>query len=151
MEHREQWDLLIGSPEMVPRAVEEILRWLAPVMYMRRTATRDTRIGDKDVRAGDKVVQWLVATNFDPDLNPLPERFDITRESVRHQTFGGGGRRFCLGAGLARLEVRIALEELTRRMPEIEPAGEPRWLRSNFFGGLLRQPVSYPAGPPEAG
>ena len=150
MEHRDQWDLLVGSPGLVPKAVEEILRWLAPVMYMRRTATRDVEIGGKQVRAGDKVVQWLVGSNFDPELNPDPERFDITRESVRHQTFGGGGRRFCLGAGLARLELRVALEELTRRMPGVAADGEPRWLRSNFFGGLLRLPVSYPTGQREA-
>ena len=150
MENRRQWESLIASPAMVPKAVEEILRWLAPVMYMRRTAMRDVEIGGRQIRAGDKVVQWLVASNFDPELNPSPERFDITRESVRHQTFGGGGRRFCLGAGLARMELRIALEELGRRMPAIEVAGEPRWLRSNFFGGLLRLPVSYPTGRREA-
>jgi cholest-4-en-3-one 26-monooxygenase len=150
MEHRRQWELLSGSPGAVSKAVEEILRWLAPVMYMRRTATRDTEIGGKRIREGDKVVQWLVATNFDPELNPRPEQFDITRESIRHQTFGGGGRRFCLGAGLARLELRIGLEELSRRMPHVEPSGEPRWLRSNFFGGLLELPVSYPPGRPEA-
>jgi cholest-4-en-3-one 26-monooxygenase len=150
MEHRRQWDLLIGSPQVASKAAEEVLRWLAPVMYMRRTAMRDVEIGGKQIHAGDKVVQWLVATNFDPELNPMPEEFDITRESIRHQTFGGGGRRFCLGAGLARLELRVGLEELSRRMPEIGLEGEPRWLRSNFFGGLLELPVSYPAGAPEA-
>jgi cholest-4-en-3-one 26-monooxygenase len=150
MEHPSQWELLKASPPVAVKAAEEILRWVAPVMYMRRTATRDVEIGGKHIRRGDKVVQWLAATNLDPELNPAPEEFDITRTSIRHQTFGGGGRRFCVGAGLARLELRVALEELSRRMPEIEPAGPARWLRSNFFGGLLRLPVAFRPGRPEA-
>jgi cholest-4-en-3-one 26-monooxygenase len=150
LEHRDQWELLVREPGRAPTAAEEILRWLAPVMYMRRTATRDARIGGKHIRAGDKVVQWFVSTGYDAELNERPEEFDITRESVRHQALGGGGRRFCLGAGLARLELRVALEELTRRLPGIEPAGTPRWLRSNFFGGLTALPVAFPPGRPAA-
>ncbi|HZZ46772.1 MAG TPA: cytochrome P450 [Pseudonocardia sp.] len=143
MDHPGQWAALQGDSTLSVTGAEEILRWLAPVMYMRRTATADVTLGDKQVRAGDKVIQWFVASNFDPEINDNPEKFDITRKSVRHQTFGGGGRRFCLGAGLARLELRIALEEVSRRMPDIAPSGRQKWLRSNFFGGLLELPVTF--------
>lgn len=143
MARPEQWQRLVDEPQRIPMAVEECLRWAAPVYYMRRTATRDVELSGKQIRRGDKVVQWLVASNRDPALNERPEEFDVLREQVHHQTFGGGGRRFCLGAGLARLELRVALEELTRRLPDLAPAGEAKWLRSNFFGGLLTLPVRF--------
>jgi cytochrome P450 len=140
-EHPEQWRKLIENPSVSSSAVEEILRWVSPVMYMRRTATQDLEVGGKKIKENDKVLQWYVSANRDPALNSEPERFDVTRKDVKHLSFGGGGRRFCVGAGLSRLELRIAFEELSRRVPEIKLTGTPRWLRSNWFCGLTTMPV----------
>jgi cholest-4-en-3-one 26-monooxygenase len=146
IERPDQWRALREDPSLIPVAVEEILRWVTPVYYLRRTATRDSELAGTAIREGDKVVQWYISGNHDPELNPDPDRFDVTRAEVRHLTFGGGGRRFCLGAGLSRLELRVALEELSVRMPQIELAGPVRWLRSNWFGGLTSMPVRFAAG-----
>ncbi|MDI9953631.1 cytochrome P450 [Rhodococcus sp. IEGM 1305] len=148
LERREQWELLTADPALVGVAVEEMLRWVSPVYYMRRTATSDTEIGGKAIRLGDKVVQWLAAANYDPEMNERPEMFDVTRGRVRHYAFGAGGPKFCLGAGLARLELRIALDELIRRVPDLEVAGPTRRMQSNFLNSLLTLPVSFSAGQP---
>ena len=123
--HPDQWELLRREPELVPSAVEEVLRYCHPVWHFRRTATRDTEIRDVPIAAGDKVVVWFGAANRDPDEFPDPHRFDIRRAPNEHATFGRTGPHFCLGAHLARFELRVLLEELVPRVGRIELAGEP--------------------------
>jgi cytochrome P450 len=142
MEERDHLELLCAEPERIPTAVEEAMRCFPPFGNFRRTATRDVELHGETIREGDKVVLWYLATNRDPALgNPDPERFDVTREEVVHQAFGAGGRHFCLGASLARLELRVMFEETLRRFPKIEPAGEAVRVRSVWLNQLLRQPV----------
>ena len=126
MQHRDQWDLLCSEPERIPAAVEEILRWTSVVNYFCRTATRDTELGGQRIAAGDRVTVWYTSASRDQDAASDPGRFDVTREGVDHKAFGGGGRHFCLGAGLARLELRILFEELTRRLPSMRAGRRPR-------------------------
>ncbi len=116
-------------------AVEECVRWATPTMHMRRTATRDTEIAGQPVRAGDKVALWFTSGNRDPAKFDAPHRFDILRSPNPHMAFGMGGPHFCLGAHLARLELRIALTELLRRYPEIRSTAPAKRLRSNFING----------------
>jgi cytochrome P450 len=127
-------------------AVEELLRHVSPVVHMRRTATVDTRIGDQPIAAGDKVVLFYGAANRDPAVFDDPERFDVGRTPNEHVAFGGGGPHFCLGAPLARIEIRSILGEILRRLPDIEPAGEATWLASNFICGPQHLPVRFGRG-----
>ncbi|MFD6065216.1 cytochrome P450 [Rhodococcus wratislaviensis] len=143
LENRDQWDRLTADRGLVGVAVEEMLRWVSPVYYMRRTATVDTELEGKTIRTGDKVVQWLVAANYDPELNDNPEVLDITRPRVRHYAFGAGGPKFCLGSALARLELRVALDELARRLPDLEICGPSHRMQSNFLNSLLSLPVRF--------
>ncbi|WP_051242360.1 cytochrome P450 [Azohydromonas australica] len=122
-------------------AVEEIVRWASPTMHMRRTATRDTQIAGQAIAAGDKVAVWYASGNFDESKFDQPYRFDIGRKPNPHMAFGMAGPHFCLGAHLAKLEIRIAYTELLRRYPEIEATGPVDRLRSNFING----PFSLPA------
>jgi cytochrome P450 len=146
LEHPEQWRELREGRSLITQAVEEILRWATPVMYMRRTALRDTQIGGQPIKENDKVIQWYVSGNRDPELNLDPDRFDIKRREVRHLSFGGGGKRFCLGNSPSRLEQRVLFEEVARRMLDIEQTAKPRWLRSNWFSGLTTMPIRFSPG-----
>lgn len=121
-------------------ATEEILRTASVTMHFRRTATRDTELGGTAIRAGDKVVMWYPSGNHDETAFEEPFAFDIDRDPNDHLAFGSG-RHICLGGGLARLEVRVVLEELLRRVASIEVTGEPTRLRSNFINGLKSLPV----------
>lgn len=127
--------------ELVPSAVEEMLRYSSPVWFFRRTATVDTQLRGVDIAAGDRVTVWFAAANRDPEHYPDPHRFDVTRNPSDTLTFGRGGPHHCLGVHLARLELRVYLEELVRRVSSVELAGEPRRQRSNFTNGLRRLPV----------
>jgi cytochrome P450 len=122
-------------------AAEEMLRWATPVHHFRRTAAVDTELAGTAIAAGDKVTTWFVSGNRDATAFEHPDRFDITRTPNRHMAFGPGGIHHCMGAHLARLEIRIAFEELLARVDEIELAGPPQRLRSNFFNGVKRLPV----------
>ncbi len=122
-------------------ATEEIVRWATPTMHMRRTATRDTEIAGQSIAAGDKVALWYASGNFDETKFKEPFRFDIGRKPNPHMGFGMGGPHFCLGAHLARLEIRIAYVELLRRYPEVHATAPVDRLRSNFING----PYSLPA------
>ncbi len=133
---------------LLPGAVEEMLRYVSPVVYMRRTATCDTQLGGMKIRAGDKVVMYYGSANRDETIFANPDRFDIARTPNEHIAFGGGGAHFCLGAHLARLEIRVMLREIFTRLPDIQPAGPPQWLASNFISGLTRLPVKYSAHAP---
>jgi cytochrome P450 len=122
-------------------AAEEMLRWATPVHHFRRTAAVDTELAGTEIAAGDKVTTWFVSGNRDESAFEDPDRFDITRTPNRHMAFGPGGIHHCMGAHLAKLEVRIAFEELLARVDEIELTGPPQRLRSNFFNGVKRLPV----------
>ncbi len=141
--HRDQWELLCTEPERIPDAVEEVLRWTSVVNYFCRTATRDTTLGGQQIAAGERVMIWYASASRDGPAAPDPGRFDVTRQSVDHNAFGGGGRHFCLGAGLARLELRILFEELTRRLPSLELAGERERLSSAWANSLTKLPVRF--------
>jgi cytochrome P450 len=145
-EHPDQYDLLREDRSLIASGVEELLRFSSPVWHFRRTATRDVTVRGVDIAAGDKVVVWFAAANRDPDRYPEPHRFDVTRNPADNLTFGRGGPHHCLGAHLARLEVRVYLEELVRRVERIELAGPPVRLRSNFTNGLKRLPVRVTLG-----
>jgi cholest-4-en-3-one 26-monooxygenase len=134
---------LRADPSRLPGAVEEMLRMVTPVMQFQRTVTRDTEIRGVPIAEGEKVVIYYIAANRDEDVFADPERFDITRDPNPHLTFGGGGPHFCLGASLARLEIRTIFEELLQRIPDMEPAGEVERLYSNFIRGIKRMPVRF--------
>ncbi len=143
LENPDQYQLLVSDPDRhLPGAVEEVLRWASPVMYFRRNCTKDTVVGGETIREGDKISLWYISANRDEDVFDDPFRFDITREPNPHIAFGGGGPHFCLGAQLARLEIRMLFEELAKRYPRIEALGSPDRLRSNFIGGIKHLPVA---------
>ena len=144
-EHPDQLERLRADPGLLDRAVEEVLRWACPQVHFRRTATTDTELAGVPIAAGDKVVTWYVAANFDPAQFPDPHRFDIGRSPNRHVTFGGGGPHLCLGQWMARLEVRVFLEALVRRVDHLELAGPVERVRSNFINGVKRLPISWQA------
>jgi cytochrome P450 len=140
-EHPEQWQRLRAEPGLLDSAAEEVLRWTCPTHFMRRTATCDTELGGVPIRAGDKVVLWYVSGNRDDAEFADPGTFDVARSPNRHLSFGRGGPHLCLGAHVARLEVRIVLAALARRVAGFELAGPPRRIRSNFTNGLRELPV----------
>ena len=137
---------LLADPSLLPNAVEEMLRYVSPVMHFRRTATRDTEIRGQKIRQGEKVTVWYISANRDEEVFPHANRFDAGRTPNNHLAFGIG-EHFCLGSNLARLEIRIIFEQLLRRMPDIELAGSVARLRSNFINGVKRMPVRYTRGP----
>ena len=126
-----------------PSAVEEIVRWASPVVYMRRTATRDVELSGVKIAAGDKVTMWYSSANRDEDKFDNPWKFDVTRAHNHHLGFGGGGTHFCLGANLARREIAVVFEELYNRIPDITVTEEPAMLLSAFIHGIKRLPVSW--------
>jgi cytochrome P450 len=147
MQHPEQLRVLKDDPSLIPNAVEEVIRWATPVLHMRRTATVDTVLGGTAIAAGDWVVMWYASANFDESAFDGPLRFDV-RRPVRpeHVAFGAFGPHHCLGAPLARLEIRLLLEQLVRRDLEIEQAGEVERVRSNFVNGILSLPARISGG-----
>lgn len=124
-------------------AVEEIVRWATPVINFRRLATRDTVVGGQEIKAGEKVVMFYNSANRDERHFPDAFRFDVTRTPNEHVGFGAGGPHFCLGANLARREIRVMFEELFRRLPDIEITGEPDMLQSGFIHGIKRMPCAW--------
>jgi cytochrome P450 len=131
------------DPALIATAVDEMLRWGSSLLHFRRTATRDLELHDVTIREDDKVAVWYISANRDERQFPEPYAFDVGRSPNRHVSFGLGGPHFCLGAHLARLELRIFLEELLPHLPFLELAGQPERLRSNFFHGIKRMPVAY--------
>jgi cytochrome P450 len=140
-EHSGELARLKAAPDLLDAAVEEVLRYASPQIHFRRTARVDTEIGGVPVAAGDKVVTWYLSANYDEDVFADPLSLDLGRDPNRHVTFGGGGPHFCLGSWLARLEVRVFLEELLRRDARLEVSGEVTRVRSNFINGLKRLPL----------
>jgi len=140
MEAPEQRQLLLDDPSLVPAAVEEALRMFPAFAHFRRTATTDTVLNGTQIRKGDKVVMWYVASNRDEDRYEDPDTFSVTR-NPEHQAFGAGGRHFCLGTALARLELRILLEETLARYPSMSITGAPLFVESPFVNQLKTLPV----------
>lgn len=155
LEDREQYGLLLGDPTLVPGAVEESLRMFPAFAHFRRTATRDTELGGRTIREGEKVVMWYASSGRDEANFEDPDRFDVRRWPQRgcspeanfprlrseHQAFGAGGRHYCLGTALARLELRVLLEETLARFPAMELAGTPKTVLSPFINQLKTLPV----------
>ncbi len=141
-EHPDEKRRLLNDMSLLPGAIEEILRWNSPVTHMARVALEDTVIRRQPIKKGDRVVMWYPAVNRDEDVFPNADVFDITRTPNEHLAFGIG-EHFCLGAGFARLELRVLFEELFRRFPDIELAGPPQRLRSTFIGGIKHLPVKF--------
>ncbi len=139
-EHPEQFDRLRKDPSLLPQAIEEMLRWVSPVMQFRRTAVCDTQIGDQEIRKGEKVVMYYGAANRDPRVFETPEVFDITRSPNPHLAFGTG-THFCMGSHIAKLEMRVTLEEFLRRFPNVSLIGSPERLQSNFISAIKHMPV----------
>jgi cholest-4-en-3-one 26-monooxygenase len=141
LEDRAQLELLLDDPSLIRSAVEESLRMFPAFAHFRRTATRDTELGGQPIRAGEKVVMWYVSSNRDESRYDDPDRFDVRRDP-EHQAFGAGGRHYCLGTALARLELRILMEETLRRYPSIRLAGAPEYAESPFVNQLKTLPVA---------
>ena len=139
--HPDEAARLVADPSLAGSAADEILRRAHPVHHFRRTATRDVTAHGRRIKAGDKVTMWYASGNYDEEKFADPFRFDVARAPNRHLTFGLGGPHFCLGAHLAKLEVKIWLEEMIPYLDRIELAGEPTRLRSSFFNGIKRLPV----------
>ena len=140
LENTDQRDKLIADPSLIPSAVEESLRMFPAFAHFARTATRDTELHGQTIRKGEKVVMWYPSSNRDETRYEDPDRFDVMR-NPEHQAFGAGGRHFCLGTALARLELRVLIEETLSRYPRMEIAGEPRFVESPFANQLKTLPV----------
>ena len=141
LEQPDQRRLLLEDPSLIPSAVEESLRMFPAFAHFARTATRDAELAGQPIRRGDKVVMWYASSGRDRTRYEDPERFDV-RRNPEHQAFGAGGRHFCLGTALARLELRVLFEETLRQYPNIALAGEPTWVLSTFVNQLKALPVT---------
>jgi cholest-4-en-3-one 26-monooxygenase len=139
-QHPDQRQLLLDDPSLIPSAVEESLRMFPAFAHFRRTATCDTELAGQQIREGDKVVMWYVSSNREESLYEDPDRFDVTRHP-EHQAFGAGGRHFCLGTALARLELTVMMEETLARYPKMELDGRPVMAESAFINQLKVLPV----------
>jgi len=139
--HPDQVAILREDPSKIEWAVEEFLRYASPVYHFRRTATRDTELGGRSIKAGDKVVVWFASGNRDSDIFDDPYRFDVQRRPNEHMAFGRGGPHMCLGNSLARLEIRVMFEDLLNRDVDLAHDGDIDYLRSNFVHGIKRFPV----------
>jgi cholest-4-en-3-one 26-monooxygenase len=142
IEHPAERARLMADRALLPTAIEEMLRWVSPVNVFRRTATRDTELRGHRIREGDMVALFYASANRDDEVFANPNAFDVGRTPNDHLAFGIGPH-FCLGANLARLEIRVMFEELLRRLPDIELAGTPERLRSYFINGIKRMPVRF--------
>jgi cholest-4-en-3-one 26-monooxygenase len=143
IDHPDQRQRLLEDPSLWDSAVEEFLRWGTSIHNFRRTATRDTVLRDRQIAEGDKVVIYYASANYDEDVFDDPFTFDVGRSPNEHLTFGGGGEHYCLGANLARVEIKAMVRELVTRLPEMEVVGEPIRMRSDFINGINRMIVRW--------
>jgi cytochrome P450 len=141
MEDPYQRRLLLDDPSLAPQAVEESLRMFPAFAHFRRTATRDVELNGRTIKKGDKVVMWYVSSNRDETRFEKADTFDLTRDPNEHQAFGAGGRHFCLGTALARLELQILIEETLKRFPDVAIEGEPKFVENPFVNQLKTLPV----------
>jgi len=142
-QHPDQWQRLLDDRSLLPRAVDEMLRFVSPVMNFRRTAMCDMTLSGTEIKAGDKVVFFHASANRDEDVFAEADTFDIGRDPNPHIAFGGGGPHFCLGANLARMEIRVMFEHLLDRMPDIRRRGDLQRLQSQFINGVKHLPVAF--------
>jgi len=142
-QHPEQWQRLRQDRSLLPTAVDEMLRFVSPVMNFRRTAMVDLTMSGTKMKAGDKVVFFHASANRDEDVFDSPDTFDISRDPNPHIAFGGGGPHFCLGTNLARMEIRVMFEHLLDRMPDISQDGDVQRLQSQFINGVKHLPVAF--------
>jgi cholest-4-en-3-one 26-monooxygenase len=140
IENPDEYGKLLDDPSLIPSAVEESLRMFPAFAHFRRTATADTVLNGQEIKEGEKVVMWYVSSNRDETRYEDPDRFDVTR-NPEHQAFGAGGRHFCLGTALARLELRILFEETLKRYPSMQLDGRPVFVESAFVNQLKTLPV----------
>ena len=147
MENPEQWRKVLEDPSLVPAAVEESLRMFPAFAHFARTATHDTELHGQKIREGEKVVMWYPSSNRDETRFEDADTFDISR-NAEHQAFGAGGRHFCLGTALARLELGVLIEETLKRYPEMQIDGTPTYVESPFANQLKTLPVRL--APPRA-
>ncbi|HLI81132.1 MAG TPA: cytochrome P450 [Candidatus Binataceae bacterium] len=140
IEHPQQFAMLRSHPALIPSAVEELIRWISPVTRVMRTCAQDSVLGSRPIRASQKVVIWNASVNRDEDVFPAADRLDLARTPNHHLGFGYG-EHFCLGAHLARLELRVFLEEWMARDIEVEPALAVERVASNFAAGIKRMPI----------
>jgi len=153
IDHPEARDELIAAGDdeaLWDSAVEEFLRWGTSIHNFRRTATRDTAVRGQEIKAGDKVVLYYASANYDEEVFEDSHRFDIHRTPNDHLTFGGGGEHFCLGANLARAEIKSMVRELITRLPDVALAGEPLRMRSDFINGVNQMKVTFTPQPRSA-
>jgi cholest-4-en-3-one 26-monooxygenase len=147
-DHPDQWHKLVADPSLLPSATEEMLRFVTPVMNFRRQTTAPIEIRGQQIGEDEKVVFFHVSGNRDEDIFDEPDTFDITRSPNPHMAFGGGGPHFCLGANLARMEIRVMFQHLLDRLPDMRLDGEPQRLQSAFINGVKHLPVAFtPAKP----
>lgn len=142
IENPAQRAILKRNPELTPTAIEEFLRYTSPVTHILRTAKQDATLGGQQIRAGDRVVIWNASANRDAAVFENPDAFDLARTPNDHLALGHG-EHFCLGANLARMELKVMLEAVNRRMPDLELAGPVERLRSNFVAGIKHMPVRF--------
>lgn len=143
VDHPDQFDRVRADRSLVPSAAEEVIRYSSPILYFRRTTTRDCELSGTPVAAGEKVVMYYSAADFDPSVFPDPKRFDVARpQTPANVAFGGGGAHFCLGASLARLEIGELIDEILERNLTIDVVGEPEFVDSNFVNGIERLQVT---------
>jgi cytochrome P450 len=148
LEHPDQLALVRDDLDgRLNTAIEELLRWVSPVVYMRRTATTATHIGDQDIAAGDKVVMYYGSANRDPSAFDDADVLDVRRWPNEHVAFGGGGPHFCLGVHLGRSEIQAMLRQILTRLQGLRVAQEPEWLPSTFISGVKHLPVEFEPGP----
>jgi cholest-4-en-3-one 26-monooxygenase len=140
LENPDERQKLLGDPSLIPSAVEECLRMFPAFAHFRRTATTDTELGGTPIKSGDKIMLWYPSTGRDEAVYEDPDRFDVTR-NPEHQAFGAGGRHFCLGTALARLELRVMFEETLARFPDLQFAAQPRYATAIFVNQLTTFPV----------
>jgi cytochrome P450 len=142
LQHPKSWEQLHSSPQLMPNAIREMLRWWTPVMNFRRTAKSPIVFGGQSISAGDKVMISFISANYDQSVFAAPEVFDITRQSNKHLSFGYGPH-FCLGAQLAEAQMRAIFSELVERFSSIEMMSSPTFLRSNFQRGVKSLPIKF--------
>jgi cytochrome P450 len=142
LEHPDQLQRLVADPGMIDSATEEIIRWATPIYQFRRTATEDVPWHARIIKAGDKVTIWYISANFDETRFADPTRFDLGRQPNDHVSFGKGGPHYCLGASLARLQVKITFQEMLPLLPRMTISGPVERLRSNFIHGLKHLPLT---------
>jgi cholest-4-en-3-one 26-monooxygenase len=150
-DHPDQWEILRKDRSLLPSAVEEMLRYVTPVMHFRRTVVADTELGGQALQEGDKIVFWHTSANRDESVFDHPDSFDVARTPNTHIAFGGGGPHFCLGANLARMEIMVMFDRLLERIPDIRLDGEVQRLQSNFINGTKHIPVAFAPSAPIGG